>query len=791
MEYQEEWLENLIEAFAERKSDIQQLNDSKSNKLVIRNSDLIFAERNEIKIMSLSELKASDPSTSNINLKTLHTPTITFDIQSLVLNSTKKLLAVVGSHQVVVVVLPRPGYSKLVTPLIECRSIQVGQYYHAIKGSSEIAKVDWHPWSLSASSLMVLTRDANFREYDISIDSEDPQQSISFVQAAAMPGSVTNQQFSNKSKGFSADDERSTECVSFDIGRGDSDWGPLTLYGLMKNGDVFAICPFMPNNAQVPTSYIQNLKGITEAKLMKVTEDSLIEARLSQQMRWLNAVVKQIKLGEENIAGFKCNPPRATGSLLRQGPYLVQPAPTDEEYESDASDILIIRPKDCPVDIFVVAFTDGRVDICLEVVKAEGRWSSKAVSTNICMKMDLIILQESHATPPIISTYESIKILQSHDFGYPTLSKDPIYEDTIYISHAEGVHALVFKPWLDELDQVDSLTRDSTLVHVIRTSTTSSAQSTPIVALDVINDAYLGYLLFALTNTMQILPLDLSLRVQTDPETIETKPKPQMLPKVSDSATSKPSSSNQASNEERKLYSSLLESPFIQDQPDGSNKINLSHKLAPVNTRAEIQVTPQTLRYMGGVVENVRHHNQNSIQTGNNIQDRLSLQLKETEKQIEKLAHVAKIATNPSNEAGVGTGKGARVEKVSNEQSELLKRMDNLLQRLMDKHQPTLSTHEKKWFAELGRIRDEVSGTDSKGRALQARMSRVGLSHQLELLKPQVQSYEATEAMKRSQTGIIGSSQIAKVESVLQDETKAIEELRVKLDTVTKLLRTE
>jgi hypothetical protein len=53
----------------------------------------------------------------------LHTPTITFEIQQLVLNSTSKLLAVVGAHSVVVVVLPRRGWSTAVGKTIECRSV--------------------------------------------------------------------------------------------------------------------------------------------------------------------------------------------------------------------------------------------------------------------------------------------------------------------------------------------------------------------------------------------------------------------------------------------------------------------------------------------------------------------------------------------------------------------------------------------------------------------------------------------------------------------------------------------
>jgi len=36
------------------------------------------------------------------------------------------------------------------------------------------------------------------------------------------------------------------ETVSFTFGNGD-DWEIFTIYVLMKNGDVYAICPFLPS----------------------------------------------------------------------------------------------------------------------------------------------------------------------------------------------------------------------------------------------------------------------------------------------------------------------------------------------------------------------------------------------------------------------------------------------------------------------------------------------------------------------------------------------------------------
>jgi len=51
----------------------------------------------------------------------LHTPNIEFEIHQLVLNPTNKLLAVAGAFQVAVVVLPRPGFTRLVSTTIDCK----------------------------------------------------------------------------------------------------------------------------------------------------------------------------------------------------------------------------------------------------------------------------------------------------------------------------------------------------------------------------------------------------------------------------------------------------------------------------------------------------------------------------------------------------------------------------------------------------------------------------------------------------------------------------------------------
>lgn len=103
--------------------------------MALRESDLLLAVGNEIRITSLSDAYTLNgqqrsykvcrvPSTLQpilTRLQTLYTPNIEFEIRQIAVNQNGKLLAVIGSHQVAVISLPRAGYSKLVTSRVDCR----------------------------------------------------------------------------------------------------------------------------------------------------------------------------------------------------------------------------------------------------------------------------------------------------------------------------------------------------------------------------------------------------------------------------------------------------------------------------------------------------------------------------------------------------------------------------------------------------------------------------------------------------------------------------------------------
>jgi nucleoporin NUP82 len=86
------------------------------------------------------------------------------------------------------------------------------------------------------------------REFDVQRDCDEPQQEVSFLSTTAPTRrkGKSSSATPKKRRAFGVPDEEAQIAASFSIGQGLGDWGPMTVYGLMTNGDVWALCPFLP-----------------------------------------------------------------------------------------------------------------------------------------------------------------------------------------------------------------------------------------------------------------------------------------------------------------------------------------------------------------------------------------------------------------------------------------------------------------------------------------------------------------------------------------------------------------
>ncbi|KAJ4493007.1 hypothetical protein C8J55DRAFT_501950 [Lentinula edodes] len=694
--------------------------------MVLRDTDLILAAGKELRITSLSDAKAQRSHTKNY--KTLHTPNIQFKIDQITLNSSGKLLAVAGAFQLAVVVLPRAGYSRLVPDIIDCKSIQIGQFYHGLDSAVPIAKIEWHPWGEAGSTLMVMTIDGKLREYDISVDTEEPQQVLIFAPEK------------KAGRSFVAEDASEREVVSFTLGKGKADWGPLTVYAVMRSGDVYSICPYMPQNSSIPSAYIHSLECFISAKQEFLAQETTSQANRNMSMlydyqhKYVDALLKQLPPGTVFPAPSRSvliHPPTIIKAPpARQGPFLLQPSPRmlDESEGGDATDIVYLSYSQTEetvsdaedgvaenLDVVLITYQDGKIDVCLDVEKVEARWQSKNANHDLpmlavyeCIDLGLVSLLNSPSSAQ--GSHSALDLIQGN---YPVFSVDPIHSDTIYVYHAFGVHALYLRPTLeilfsalhssDAVSEFSQLSSETAVQSILSTFSVERKSSNPVIALAIPDDVYLSYSIYILTSAMRITSFSLNPRPESP------------LPKS-------PADNNLVQSTSRHLellgdtppYTSLLGTepwmpPSILSRNTGL-PYNPRLSLPKDASQREFMLTPDTLRYLATVVTRYSDQVREVELAQHGAEGRAALQIQEVIRQTTKCRELLAIVERIKESRREASQD--RIQKVQQGQKILLKRLDRMLQVMMEKASPELSEHETKWFDELKRLKEAVIGAD-------------------------------------------------------------------------------
>lgn len=470
--------------------------------MAVRNADVLVSYGMELRMASLLEAKHNGSEaartglaahtgigTSSTTYKRLTAPALDFDIERLIVNPTGKLVAAVGSRKIAIVVLPRPGSlaSKGSTSKpaeVGVKAAVVGPYYHhdRIGGKARLADVKWHPWGELGSSLLVMTRDGILREYNVSLDVEEPVQTVSLLPGqTAAPESAFPIQSRYRSRGTRSrsrsrtptaaagrtrsrrstsrlafeDDSASDDgyddeadesfytaagsirssgahgrtAVAFTLGidprvtqEGEeepsiaSDWTPLTVYTLCTNGDLYALCPFMPTSASLPSAYLHSLASYIGLARPQTSSGSGDEGDL--QVRFISSLLKQASLQKESSRVEASPTPRralsatpmsiddARGGSVEpdetvlneelaavsspnstivprqpqpQGPFLLAPAPHElsEDREARGADVFFasVSNQGNSLNVIGIASDDGRVDICVALESLAPNWS--------------------------------------------------------------------------------------------------------------------------------------------------------------------------------------------------------------------------------------------------------------------------------------------------------------------------------------------------------------------------------------------------------------------------------
>lgn len=484
------------------------------------------------------------------------------------------------------------------------------------------------------------------------------------------------------------------------------------------------------------------------------------------------------------------------------------------------------------IGLIALSYADGKVDLCVEVEKVEARWEAEkeakrvgslALSRPVGRRTGYGFAPDADSDSeedeggaeedeleglPTLAMYETIDLGLADEINpsraekgekavatalkdnYPVLTRDPLYADTLYIYHALGAHCLLLAPWLEELletvqegDDADEGDEEklqkqaektlkkqqrTEVLWVLKTRSTSPTNeepTPPVVALQVVNDVYLGYSLLSLTSSLQAVGIELSLRIDSsavDPST---------------------STSSAAPSSSKSAYVSLLDTPFtIPALLTPGKPLPRLPAPFPASSFKELSITPSTLRDLGKTVTSVQTSVRELASAADTVSHRLELQMKELSRQLGKLAELKQLR-NDLGKSVSATGGGAdgsteaRLQRVEATQRQLIERTDRVLQRLMEHHQPEISTYERKWFDELGRLGGQVYGEeDGEGgegvgqMSLETRARRV--EAQWEALRPAVEEMKNREGrdVGTPVRGGLGQGQVKALEGKLADE---------------------
>lgn len=564
-----------------------------------------------------------------------------------------------------------------------------------------------------------------------------------------------------------------------------------------------------------------------------------------------------------------------------QGPFLLQPAPAELDNGADgaACDLAYLSyvpssPSSSSaggdgqgegegegVGVLAVAYRDGKVDLCLEVEKVEARFVGEA-TTPTPARTGAVVLhrskrkgrgfgldsesdddeaqdddaaerdEDSAADLPALAVYESLDlglasavspagdervVSRALAHNAPTIVRDPLYADTLYVRHALGAHALFMGGWLrpvadalrgadgaeddaleKDLGAVLKEARGTEVCWVLETAGAppgaddddeeeGAAPPPPVEGLALVNDVYLGYSLLLVTAKLQPVGVELALRIDPAAATFQDDPAAAAAP----GTPAKPAPAAAAPAEP--AYVSLLSTPFTVPAllaPRAPGQLPALPRLP--STKTELRITPDTLRQLGKHVSATQTAVRDLVGAAGNVSARVELQMRELARQVGKLRELEDRRAELGRSVGAaGAGAGgleARVRAAEDTQQALLARTDRVLQRLVEAHQPQVSAVERKWFDELERLREQVEGGEDEderqgagGDSLAGRAQR--LEAQMELLRPALEELRRKEDARRggawggtparAGSGGMGRAQLGKVEGLLSDECVA------------------
>ena len=456
------------------KSKATETPEAPSRKIAHRENEVFFAVGKELRWTNIDTLKEAVKG-DQPPYKVLITP-VPSDraIQQISISPEGSFIAVLTSHTCHVCILPPPESLDFSDQQkLKLKYFQVGETAHVVETSPLVSAI-WHPLSPSGNGLVTVTKDACVRLWEL-----DQENRITFSQPTV---AVDLKKLANATsarddlgastygtnKGFSADDVDMLVAGACFGGQGleeEDGWSSMTLWVAMTEGDVYALCPFLPTEFWAPSTLLPSLTTSVVAKAgfldndRDATEHELRTSR--QQQAWLQELDEQDPISVPGRYEFDVySRPKKLSSIAKlQGPFQLSPEPLDGEI----TDIHVVAPKVNQEDLFededfedlavdeglsiavvCLATSTNQVHVCLNVEGVEAEWLPAKRPRGFQLDED---------TEHNLLLFETIDLAQEGSTKtYPTFTTSPADRYEIFTTQPSGIYSLSFKPWIGMLE---------------------------------------------------------------------------------------------------------------------------------------------------------------------------------------------------------------------------------------------------------------------------------------------------------------------------------------------------
>lgn len=661
-------------------------------------------------------------------------------------------MAILTTHTVHIAILPEPSQLTAAdSGPLKLKSYTLGPTTH-VTSQSGIASALWHPLGVNGTCLVTVTKDAVVRIWELSITDrwsfDKPTLAIDLKKLA--DGLSVDQDFSasvsGMSKGFSPDSfdmEVASACFA---GRGSGGWSPMTLWIAMREGDVYALCPLLPEKWSPPAALIPSLSVSIVAKVAAMEDDPSITQNAKvlsqQQLIWMSEIDNQEPIHVETPPGEPLaevfTRPSHPGKIPRlQGPVELELAPEETEDELDGllSDIYVIGGKvdadqlmfgeedDLEIEevdqeglslgVICLLTSSGRLSVCLDIDGIEAQWLPKT------KPKALQLLKE--VEPPSLLTFEVLDTSKDGEVwegNWPVFSPDVLSRYAFYITNTSSITFISFQPWAFRLDaeinnaaagaefRIDLMAKaeNSTRQRVFTQKPIDN--SSPLAASTLINDPDLGY--FLLTATPYI-PIALTFESSYE-AAIEIRRSRSRSPTY-DSEPDRPL----ILCEPRPVYepSHILDEnselpAFIERLGQSKYKRLL---------REEVRLSPATLQIMAEahkVLSEETHRIGTAAAELFRRCERLQLELKSQIKKANDVAARVEAVTGDDVDEGpviaVNESIEARINAARDRQQELTDRIEIVRRKATKGTSRELSDKEKAWIGEVQLLESKIFG---------------------------------------------------------------------------------